>query len=70
MRCLKLFRGGFREVFGGQIEENYPEQIRTKSENPIRSYKMIFNIAFSSQFHEHGVLKFEHRTFLVLELSF
>ena len=52
-RCLRLFRGGIGEVFGGKMEQNYPEQNqKILKKNPIRCYKMPVKITVNSLFKE------------------
>ena len=53
-RCLRLFRTGIGEVFGGKIKENYPQHasidsdgdfiIRTEITNPSLLYTVTFGL--------------------------
>ena len=48
---------GVGEVFGGKINDNYPEQ-REQMKHPIRYYDITFKLVLNSLFNEYGVLGF------------
>ena len=48
LEVFESISGGFGEVLGGQIKDNYPQQIK----NPLRYYNIRFNVTFNSLFNE------------------
>ena len=42
---MRPFRGGFKEVLGGKVKENYPEKSGEKKQNnPSIYYKILLKI--------------------------
>ena len=53
LEVCETISGGLWEVFGGKIDENYPEKSRGKNlENPIRYYLILFKIRLNSLFND------------------
>ena len=54
-RCVRLFPGGRGRFLEEKQRKPTPNKSETNQKNPIRYYKISFNIALNSLFNEQGV---------------